>query len=128
MSALVIALLIFAFLGLGFLAVEAHKMDMAALNAKWQAKYDEDTGDLGEEITGLEVRLDAAKNREAAANALLAIEREDHANTHGDAEWERIRATVMQAELDRHFLMPTIDGLRAAHRDLAPVVPIGGRG
>lgn len=121
MSALVIGLLILAVICFGYLAVEAHKKDMAALNAKWQAKYDTDHGRW---VDLYETTFDA-----------LLEESSDHNDTRvrlntsvGRLEWAALQNTVLQAELDRHFLMPTIDGLRAAYRDLAPVVPIGGRG
>lgn len=128
MSALVIGLLILAVVGLGFLAVEAHRKDMAALNAKWQAKYDEDHGDWADEHERLGYENIALTRKVASKESRLRDELRNHAVTQGDLEWQTLRNTVLQAELDRHFLMPTIDGLRAAHRDLAPVVPIGGRG
>lgn len=121
MSALVIGLLILAVIGFGYLAHEAHKKDMAALNAKWQAKYDTDHGDWADEAEGLGYENIALRQQ-------LAASHRDRTRVGRDLEWQRVENTLLQAELDRHFLMPTIDGLRATHRDLADVVPIGGRG
>lgn len=64
--------------------------------------------------------------RHAETAAELEDSRAHARDLRADLEWQSLENTVLQAELDCHFLMPTIDGTRAAHR--AKVTPIRGVG
>lgn len=106
MSALVIGLLILAFIGFGYL------MHRGCEERVEEARAEKDEA--------LDIAR-AALRLHGEALELFADEQHAHEQTRDDLRWSRITAATLIAP----DMRPTI---LAAHRDLAPVVPIGGRG
>ncbi|WP_182377859.1 hypothetical protein [Nocardioides sp. WS12] len=105
------------FLLLAYAIHHAHKRDRAVLVADIASanKKAADWQQIAADWQGLSNRADA--RRQIADEKVVALK--------GDLEWARVTIAVQALQIDRHFLMPTVAGMRAqAAASVAPVVPI----
>jgi hypothetical protein len=97
---------------------------MERLNAHWQARYDEETGRLADDLANAQHDATEAEIQRDAYAAKVDELARGKAQADVDLEWARIVIAAQGLEIDRHFLLPTIAGKRAEHAARDNVVPL----